>query len=393
MTRAPLHLVLLSLAMAATAVARRADSPQGEPAKSPPRVEAVADARAPAGWKRYRFGSPALFTALLPQPPASAPGQPPEGDRKLWSWAFYSASETAGYVLTYSLDTSEGAAGKSEREKRAAYNNFAAGFAAGLTKGGKFGSDARVEVLGERRVRLGDAEAFERDFSLGEYHLGRLRTIFAGEHSLTASAVWLKDSPAAERAVFFDSLTLEMARGAAAVGADPLAGWKRYEPGDKAFGVMLPAEPTVEVKPEAAGTPGGAYYRVSGDDGFYVVAHVPRAVPGAVRLSRAESEIFYDQIFKAVISKLKQDMKREGIAAELVPQPRRAATVGGLPGREQTFTVGGGTVEVRLQAALAGEGFFSVLASWPLEVPLAAREAFLKSFKIGPPPAAPAGRR
>jgi len=384
---APLLLALLALA----AGARPAGPQQSDSAKQPPSAEAVADGRAPAGWKRYRFGAPALFTVLLPRPPALLPGQPPEGDGKLWSWGYYSSSDTAAYVLNYWLDAAEGAARKSEREKRTTYNNFAAGFANGLLRGGRFGPAARSVVLGERRVRIGGAEAFERDFAVGEHHFGRLRTVFAGEHMLTVSAVWLKDGPAAERAVFFDSLTLEMARGEV-TGTDPLAGWKRYEPGDRAFSIVLPAEPSIEVKPAAANSPAGTYYRVVGEDDFYIVAHVPRAPVEVGRLTPAQSEFFYEQVFKAVVEKLKQDLKREGVAAELVPQSRRAATVGGLPGREQTFTLGGGAVEVRLQAAFAGEEFFSVLVSWPLEVPLGTRDAFLKSFKINLPPP-PATRR
>jgi hypothetical protein len=376
----------LLLALAPCARPQQSAAPQTTAGASPPRVEAVAEPRAPAGWRRYRFGEPVLYSVILPRAPLFVPDGPHGDD--LASFGYYAPSETAAYAVIYSFDAREGADRKTERQKRIDYNNFAAGFVDGLLKGEQFSPGARAQVLGERRVRLGGVEAFERDFALGTTHRGRLRSISVGPRSLLVSAVWLADAPPAERTAFFDSLTLEMAR-AAAPPPPPLAGWQKFEPPDGRFTAMLPTPPAEVRRPVASGeqTLAGVHYVSDSDDGYYVVGYLPDIIPRGARLSAAELEAVYRKVADEIFEGVRGQFASRGDDLGLTRQAPRPATVGGVAGREYAATAAG-ALEFRLQVALSGGAVFVVFAAWPLEATLATREAFLRSFRINARPAA-----
>ncbi len=391
--------VLLLLALCAVFVGNgRAQvvKPATGKALAPLRIKVVAGRQSPPGWKRYQFGEPVLFGAVLPQPPEEKirnEETPDDGDKSLGIRSYVAVSETANYGLIYMVDDS--IRGKSEAEKSGYYNDFASGFANRLLTNGSLDDGAKVEILGERRVKAGGIEGFECELSFSVYR-GRLQMFFVGEAALAVLAIWNQENPARERAAFFNSLTMEMAREAAAEAAStpPLANWKRYELGGGSFSIMLPAQPQEEIRSRKFGDTKNVtvtYYKAENDGGFYLLMSVADLPYSAELMPRAYRETFYSGLWQGTIEGLQKWLAGiEGPKVELKSGAARAAIIGGLSGQEREFALG--AVQVRGQALIYQKRAVVVMGMWPLETPLAVREAFLRSFKINQPDASVPGR-
>jgi hypothetical protein len=374
------------MALSCSARAQNAGPATDNPITPMP-FKSVDERQSPAGWKRFLFGEPTLFSVLLPKSPQANSFHTTGSDGNLTSWHHISQSKVATYGIIYSV-YDDPAVQKTEAQKRTSYNNFAAGFVNGLLKGMRRGEDERGQVLAERRVRAGGIEGFERDFAFAG-HQGRLQMFFVGQRALALFAVWKQDAETGnERADFFKSLTLEMARESAAETArkSPLVDWKRYELGDNSFSILLPSAPQEEKRSTKFGGTRDVtvtYYRAEADNAYCALMYVPNTLVSAETLSRASRELLYQNLLDGAVEGLRRALERDGEHVEMKASQPHDALVGGINGREQEYKLG--PVDVQAQVALSHRQAFMVIAMWPLEAPLTMREAFFQSFKINLP--------
>jgi hypothetical protein len=210
------RLVSLTLVMALACVAR-AQNPEPPTVKPIPPLpyKSVDDRPGTGAWKRFQFGQPLLFSIILPQPPKASNLYTTGSDGGVTTWYFVANSVAASYGAAYSIYdeyNSNPAMEKTEAQKQAGYNNFAAGFVNGLLQGTQAPEGERGRVLAERRIKAGGLDGFERDFAFTQYQ-GRLQMFFIGQRSVVLFAIWKPEVESGkERADFFKSLTLDLAR-------------------------------------------------------------------------------------------------------------------------------------------------------------------------------------
>jgi hypothetical protein len=381
-------LVSLTLVMALACLAR-AQSTEPQADKQIPALpyKSLEDTQATAGWKRFQFGEPLLFSIILPQQPKESATYTTGNDGGVTSWHYIATSPAATYGITYAVYDDDPALEKTEAQKRTSYNNFAAGFVNGLLHGAQAAEGEYGRVLAERRIRAGGIEGFERDFAFLEYQ-GRLQMFFVGVRSVGLFAIWKTPVESSrERADFFKSLTLEMARGPASetVGKTPLADWKRYELEDNAFSIFLPSAPESEKRTIKIGAQPivVTYYRAQSDAAFCLLMYTPNVPANIEALSQAAREAYYQRLLDAAIASLRDALRKGGVPVEPKASPAHDALVGGIKGREQEYKLG--PVDLRAQIVFAHRRAFIVIAMWQLEAPLSMREAFYESFKINLP--------
>jgi hypothetical protein len=214
-------LVSLALVMALASIAR-AQNPEPPTVKPIPPLpyKSVDERQGTGAWKRFQFGDPLLFSLILPQPPKTNNLYTTGSDGGVTTWYFVANSLVASYGAAYSIYdeySSNPGTQKTEAQKRAGYNNFAAGFVNGLLQGTQAAEGERGRVLAERRIRAGGVDGFERDFAFTAYQ-GRLQMFYVGQRSVVLFAIWKPEVDSSkERADFFKSLTLDLARESAQV--------------------------------------------------------------------------------------------------------------------------------------------------------------------------------
>jgi hypothetical protein len=179
----------------------------------PLRMTAVEDASAPSGWKRYQFGNPTLFSALLPGAPQYQSKKFPAGQGSLSAHLYIIPSSTGVLGLNYIESSATAAPGNSETESRRFFNGYMKGFIESLKEGlkNKGVTDLETEVSVERRIKVSGHDGYEQDFSIGPFN-GRSQVVFLGRNVYSAIAFWNKQSASNESGVFFKSFQIRSGR-------------------------------------------------------------------------------------------------------------------------------------------------------------------------------------
>lgn len=382
-------LLTLALILACNSSEVRAQtgaSPQKNALGEPPPIKTLGALQSPAGWKRYQFGDPALFSVALPETPIAVNASDEAEGRKDIPWVHLAQSATAGYEVVYFTET-EILHKQSELERATFYRNFASGFVDAIKE--KLAAGAEYQTLADRRIRAAGTEGFEREFALGPLQ-GRMRMFFIGTSAVSLVAMWKQDSPATEREAFFNSFTIDAAHDAAADSLNKQLppNWKHYDLCSNNFSVTLPSAPAEERNPvslKQGTTTTAFYYKVAADDALYIFSCVPDSPSDLELLSRAQRDLFFQGFSDRMLAKLRLILQSEGVKEELKAGTPREALVGGIKGQEQDFTAG--PLLVRTQFAFSHRRIFAALAVWTLATPLSVRESFFPSLKINAPAA------
>lgn len=354
-------------------------------------VGKTASARSPARWQRFQIGEPSIFSITFPQEPQQFTRSTRGNDGSGSQWIFAAASETT--VFTASLSEANNAErDKSENDRWRDFNNEAAGFIAGLRKNAAFEiSGEPVSTVNNRIKSKSGIEGFEREVVFKQRH-ARMQSFSVGNRRLSISAIWPPGAPKSELEAYFNSLSVEMARGSAeeAVIAAPLAHWKRYELGNGLISVMLPCEPK-EVEREL-NSPEGSKARITSyqcevDDANYFLSYVELPEGQTYQPTAADVAGLYSYTWSLIDANLKKTIDDRLKTLNLKPidlrvSETRKAMVGGVAGEEKTFAIG--LIEARAQITFFRGRMLQMVGFWTIETPLATREAFLKSFKLKP---------
>jgi len=348
----------------------------------------------PAGWERFQIGEPPLFTIAFPQAPQGLSRITSRKDAPEQT-VFVAANQTTVFTVSLSVTDSEPA--KSEHQKWKDFNNSAAGFVDGLKKNQLVDAGETPTLARDKRIRLNSGiEGFQREVSYRQRSC-RVQVFSIGPHLLMVSTIWNTPSPERERELFFNSLTLEMARGSAEETAvnSPLAQWQRYELGDGEISVMLPAAPqetrrafaTRESKDNEV-----VYYRTETEEGFYLLGFMNGSAKDFNALTPSERNETYAHAWEFIEKDISQSMKRELRLMQRESDPRfqfppakaQKTMVGGLPGEEKNLQ--NDAMQLRVQITFSHGRMFMAAGFWTIGTPLATREAFLKSIKFSSRP-------
>jgi hypothetical protein len=174
-------------------------------------VKPVGDKLAPAGWKRYEVGEPALFSLILP----AEPGVSVERMNVMPGVAatvrtYLSSVDSGVYGATYVDDLPP--AILNETAKRAFFEGFVRGFAQGFEQGMKaHGATGKLQMLEQRTATASGLAGYEQDFSFDKLQ-GRVRLVFDGVRAYAVLAFWNALSSNSERSTFFESLQVNRKR-------------------------------------------------------------------------------------------------------------------------------------------------------------------------------------
>ncbi|HEY0003303.1 MAG TPA: hypothetical protein VGB17_00735 [Pyrinomonadaceae bacterium] len=212
-----LKISFATLLLASGAIRAQAQQPAyGSPNEiAPLRMTAVEEASAPAGWKRYQFGDPLLFSAILPGAPQAQSEKFTDAKGPLVVRLYMAASPTGGvYGLNYAEAAPTMALDKSETESRRFFTNYMAGFIAGFKKGLQdrgMTAELETQTSPERRVKISGLDGYEQDIAIGPFN-GRSQVVFLGRNIYAAIALWNQNNPLSERTAFFNSFQIRHAR-------------------------------------------------------------------------------------------------------------------------------------------------------------------------------------
>jgi hypothetical protein len=198
-------LALMSIAGGVVAQQTYGD-PVGHETPKPLKVVEADEKTAPAGWKRYRFGEPVLFSALLPLKPDAHAARLSGSDGDEIVHAFYSLSGTSLYGVIYAIDLPGTIEAKTDEQRQKAFKNFIYGFAAGFEKNSAGGEPAKFNITVERGVKVGGLDGYEKVFTLGNYN-GLAQMAFKDKSRVVLIVLTGPGNPAAGSAWFFSSFT------------------------------------------------------------------------------------------------------------------------------------------------------------------------------------------
>jgi hypothetical protein len=173
----------------------------------------VEDSTLAAGWKRYQFGKPVLFTAVLPSAPEyqSQTLAPEQGSLRL---RIYMTSNSTGvFGLNYIESPQVGAFKKSEAATRGFFNTYITGFIKGFKESMEAAgfNNLATEISPERRVRISGLDGYEQDIVIGPTQ-GRMQVVFLGQYVYAAVAFWTAEGPLSEPTAFFNSFQVHRRR-------------------------------------------------------------------------------------------------------------------------------------------------------------------------------------
>ncbi|MDX6696480.1 MAG: hypothetical protein QOF02_4083 [Blastocatellia bacterium] len=215
MKRLLLRGVWIALAMMSIAGGVVAQQTYGDPVgrEVPPPLKIVEadDKSVPAGWKRFQFGEPVLFSAILPSLPEEHAARVSGSDGAEIVRAFYSLSGTALLGITYTTDLPGAVKAKTVEQQKAAFKNFIYGFAAGFANNSQGNEPAKFNITSERSVKVGGLDGYEKVFTLGDYN-GLAQMVFKEKSSVILIFLTGAGNPAAERATFFSSFMFSQPR-------------------------------------------------------------------------------------------------------------------------------------------------------------------------------------
>lgn len=202
--------VLLIIAGANLCGQAQQPAPVATPAEiAPLRMTVVEEASALPGWKRYQFGDPQLFSAILPGAPQYQSEKFPVTQGTLVTRLYVTPSATGVYGLNYIESPLASTTGQTDAETRNFFTGYMKGFIDGFKKGleQKGFTDVETKTGAERQVRVSGFDGFEQDLTIGPFE-GRSQVVFIGRRVYAAIALWNQENPASERAAFFNSFQI-----------------------------------------------------------------------------------------------------------------------------------------------------------------------------------------
>ena len=209
MTKCKLNLVLLVLlALTAGVTLAQSPSPKGKPAPPPvvTPAKAVADASAPAGWRRYQFGEHPAFSVILPsEPQASAERLPTDAINNM-----YSSENANGIYLTarldgFAVDMGKASPARQEEFFKEFFGGFAQGFQETLAKNNV---NYQLQMLNAKRITTATGrEGYQQEMTVGPLK-GQAQLVFLGTSGFCVLAIWNEKTPAGETQAFFNSFRL-----------------------------------------------------------------------------------------------------------------------------------------------------------------------------------------
>jgi hypothetical protein len=163
----------------------------------------VDDLSAPTGWRRYQFGDPVQFGAVLP----SQPGVHSSKSGTLTQHIYLAQNSETGtqYFLIYMVDTAVMTERRSDADAKRAFDDLMKGLAEGAKESLKrIEIIAEMKVDAERRIKISGIDGYEQEVSIGPLS-GRAQAVFLGRTAYMAISFWPKGSSLNEPAAFFNS--------------------------------------------------------------------------------------------------------------------------------------------------------------------------------------------
>ena len=176
---------------------------------APLRMVIVDEASALSGWKRYQFGDPQLFSAILPGAPQYQSEKFPVNQGSLVTRLYMIPSTSGVYGLNYIESPLTTTPGQTDAQTRTFFNNYMKGFIDGFKKGlqQRGFTDLETKTSAERLVKISGFAGFEQDLTIGPFE-GRTQVVFLGRRVYAAIALWNTDNPLSERTAFFNSFQI-----------------------------------------------------------------------------------------------------------------------------------------------------------------------------------------
>jgi hypothetical protein len=178
-------------------------------AVAPLRVVVVEDTTAPAGWKRYQFGDPISFSAILPGAPEYHSSRLAPDKGSLIARYYLNSNATGVYVLNYIESSQTNPFNTSETETTITFNKYMTGlikgFKAALQANGL--TDLETTMGDQRRIKISGFVGYEQDLTIGPLQ-GRAQVLFLGKYAYVAMAFWGEQDPLSERTAFFNSFQI-----------------------------------------------------------------------------------------------------------------------------------------------------------------------------------------
>lgn len=165
------------------------------------------------------------------------------------------------------------------------------------------------------------------------------------------------------------------------------AGWKRYEihyAGGGVMRVVLPGQPEVSSDKIPMGKlrPATQHIFTTADDkGVYVVGYI-EGLPAALTADPGIRASFFNGLWKGMAEGMSNELKKNGVASEVVAKPLREVRVSGQQAQVQDFTVG--KLAGSARAVLTGANSYLLVHISFADTINDSGNAFINSFELRP---------
>lgn len=167
--------------------------------------------------------------------------------------------------------------------------------------------------------------------------------------------------------------------------AKGVASWKRYAFDDLGFRIAFPSAPRGGSAPNPGFGKSEAYNHIltaAADDGLYMIFCVTGMPFAAERLSPVQRDEIYRAVWQDLTKTITAELEKSGSKARVTPGEERAATLGGLTGREQDLKFG--LKSARIRAAMTNNRMYVAVTVNNSGALAANRNAFFNSFALTP---------
>lgn len=165
--------------------------------------------------------------------------------------------------------------------------------------------------------------------------------------------------------------------------AKSVANWKRYAFDDLGFRIAFPSAPRGGSVPNPGFGKSEAYNHIliaAADDGLYMIFCVTGMPFASEQLSPAQRDEIFRAVWQDLTKTITAELEKSGSKARVTPGAERAATLGGLAGREQDLKFN--LKSARIRAALQNNRMYVVVTVNNSGALAANRNAFFNSFAL-----------
>ena len=161
-------------------------------------------------------------------------------------------------------------------------------------------------------------------------------------------------------------------------------GWQKYQFGaEPLFSVLLPVkyEASAEVVEMGGETPTISYtYIAETDTSIYLALLTDNMPVIAERLPDNMKQRFFEGMWRGFVEGMRSEMAKNGMLFKITAGELKKATVSGLEGREQEFTLG--PLIGRARMAISGRRAYVAVVLGEADKDAAARARFLNSLEV-----------